>query len=551
MPEAIQPTDFREALEFARARGILPTQLSSQDLRELSAEMRRRSLFSARVTNAQFLQELADQIEELQQGRTNLATAMMDMREVLTELDYTPETGFPGDAARGIPPAEKYDLRDISSHKRLSLMLETNQAQAYGEGRRQQGNTREAVAQFPAWELIRISPRRVPRGFQSTKTGLMPVPGDSWQERFVRAGGTLVGDGRMIARKDDTVWERLGDSNEFPDGLDQPFPPFAFNSGMDWRAVPRREAIALGIIDPGEDAIPEDGVRFTGAFDIQSDQFDPALYGELQRELSAELANRAALTQFDSLLNRLESALLNTFDPDQARASDGKWTADPHETPRGNEPAKKSVLDLDMNMVEGSVGGLPITTSRRGLIQKVSKKTAGQIESALAKPEIQESLRRAGIYRVSVRESGSWSAGHHNGALLIHPRTAEHIEKSPFPERREGGIQRVIHHEAGHGVWQHAPKDLRDSFEKVEQAHPEIRAAIGKYLRLTQPDEHWDTDEKRPAKEVHAELYAMKRTAPEKYAAIPAPVREVVDKFDTVEAPEVPEHIRKHRWTTY
>ena len=266
MASDIQPNDFREALEMARARKILPTHLGSADLRELSAEMRRRSLFSARVTNAQLLQELADQIEELMQGKTNLATAMMDLRSVLDELDYTPEAGFPGDAARGIPPAEKYDLRDISSHKRLSLMLETNQAQAYGEGRRQAGNQPSAVSQFPAWELIRISPRRVPRGFTSTKTGLMPLPGDSWPERFVRAGGRVTEDGRMIARKDAEVWERLGDSNLFPDGLDQPFPPFAFSSGMDWRAVPRSEAIDLGIIGPDELPVPEDGVRFTDGY---------------------------------------------------------------------------------------------------------------------------------------------------------------------------------------------------------------------------------------------------------------------------------------------
>jgi len=45
----------------------------------------------------------------------------------------------------------------------------------------------------------------------------------------------------MIALKDDDVWDQLGSSDFFPDGLDNPYPPFAFNSGMDVRDVIRSE----------------------------------------------------------------------------------------------------------------------------------------------------------------------------------------------------------------------------------------------------------------------------------------------------------------------
>lgn len=77
----------------------------------------------------------------------------------------------------------------------------------------------------------------------------------------------------MIALKDDAVWQSLGSSGLFDDGLDAPHPPFAFQSGMGWRAVPREECMALGLIT-GDD-IPE-----ATEFDLNGD-----LRAELDRNL--------------------------------------------------------------------------------------------------------------------------------------------------------------------------------------------------------------------------------------------------------------------------
>ena len=54
----------------------------------------------------------------------------------------------------------------------------------------------------------------------------------------------------MIALKNSDIWDRLGDSTTFPDALGNPYPPFAFNSGMGVEDISRAEAERLGVIEP-------------------------------------------------------------------------------------------------------------------------------------------------------------------------------------------------------------------------------------------------------------------------------------------------------------
>lgn len=300
-----EPVSFSEALEYARSRKILPTRLSSAELRELEAAFRRRSIFMARVANAGVLQGLGSEVEELLQGRTNIATAMARMQDRLDAEGYTPERGFPGDEGAGIPPAEPGTLRDISSNTRQKLALETNLRQVANFGYRQQGMEDLARWQFPCWELVRIYEREVPRGQAVGSLG--------WEERWVRAGGTLV-NSRMIARKDDPVWDQLGSSALFEDGLDNPYPPFAFNSGMGIREVPREECVALGVIEADEMPQIED-VELNEELTANAEQFDPEFLDAVISELDATIADRTiqlrnrAVSPVGLAVNRLQSVL--------------------------------------------------------------------------------------------------------------------------------------------------------------------------------------------------------------------------------------------------
>ncbi len=205
-------------------------------------------------------------------GEFNEATARMVIQDAIKQTGYTAAAGFPGDQGKEIPPAEEGGLRDLASDERIKLVLETNYRQAANFALREQGNDDLGRFMFPAWELVRLYSRKEPRG---------EMPGSlGWPERFVRAGGSLVDD-RMVALKDDDVWENLGDSEQFPDGLDSSFPPYAFNSGMAWREVSRADCIDLGLITGDE--LPE---KTEGRF-FDEDQINDAVFapGELTQLL--------------------------------------------------------------------------------------------------------------------------------------------------------------------------------------------------------------------------------------------------------------------------
>lgn len=262
------PVPFVEALEFLFNRAVLPTHLGTRELRQLEADVRRKSFFSARNTLAEALDFQREQVAALLQGEFNEATARAKVQDLYDSIDYRPA------------PDDEGGLKDLSSDKRIRLVLETNLRQAANFGLLEQGNDPLSRWQYPAFELVRIYDREEPRG---------EMPGSlGWLERFVRAGGRLF-DGRMIARKDDPVWASLGDSNLFEDGLDSPFPPFAFNSGMGWREVPREEAIELGLIT-GDEAPSESDARF---FDEEmaedAAQFNPQQFEDLRRSLRARI----------------------------------------------------------------------------------------------------------------------------------------------------------------------------------------------------------------------------------------------------------------------
>lgn len=207
-----------------------------------------------------------------------------------------------------------------------------------------------------------------------------------------------------------------------------------------------------------------------------------------------------------------------------------QWTDMPARPGTGDSPGWHAGFGPDGHVIEGYVGGLPITTRERGLIQKVSKKTKKELEKALQDPEIQEALQHAGIKNIHIAPTNkAWTMYNDNGALGIHPRTMEAIEKSPIPERQKGGIKRVIHHEAGHGLWNRATEEQKKKFVEVIRKHPEIKDMIGKIVSLKAVQEVFHHHSDRAEKECHAELHAMKKYAPEVYNKLPREVREAVE----------------------
>lgn len=227
-------TEITDALRAAQRRRLLPTSLGTAELRELGEEILAGSVFTARGTNAVFVSRIKEVVDLLAAGEINEATARLVLLDTLRAIGYTPEGGFPDAPAGSVPPALAGTLQDLSSKRRLDLIVETQRGLMIGAGQQMRGSDPDRLRQFPAWELVRQLSVAVPR---------------DWQARWMIAGGTLS-DGRMVALKGHPVWGELGSYGNFEDALGVDHPPFAFNSGMGWEEISDDEAEALGLTGP-------------------------------------------------------------------------------------------------------------------------------------------------------------------------------------------------------------------------------------------------------------------------------------------------------------
>lgn len=238
------PIPFRDAIRRRAVQSVLPTNLSSAELSRLPVDIRERSLSSARNHHESVLDELGQLIDGILQPHTevdadgnphtvgvDMATARMRLQAALERVDYDPE-------------AQEGSIQDLGSDARLNLVLETNVQMAQGYGKWRQSQDDDVIDSTPALELYRLEDRRVPR---------------DWAIRWLSAAGEVGDDaaskafrvhGRMVARKDSPIWTALS-------RFGQPYPPFDFNSGMDVRNVGYRDAVALGVMTPGDRVTPQ------------------------------------------------------------------------------------------------------------------------------------------------------------------------------------------------------------------------------------------------------------------------------------------------------
>lgn len=234
----------------------MPTGLDSASIRALDAGLRRQSLFSARTLIEYLLggyrevigSVLAPQQAE-REGQTQTVTegydpasARVAIKRLLEQHGYAPEEGTEG------------TIKDLSSDKRINLVVKTNVELAQGAGRFVQQNADAAIVEeWPALEFVRFEGRKEPRDWDGAN-GL-------WIQACRRAGDTDAmrawgQSGRMVALKSSGVWPELGNSEYVEGGLDNPYPPFAFGSGMWTQELSRQESEAIGLLAPGAESAP-------------------------------------------------------------------------------------------------------------------------------------------------------------------------------------------------------------------------------------------------------------------------------------------------------
>jgi hypothetical protein len=219
------PIPFKEALAAFAARRLMPTAAGSAEIAQLAPAIRERAFFSAKVEDANFLA----QADRLIGGIVSPSSAIgsvpgraspfnaIEARAAMQ--DYLKSVGY------SVDPAKAGGLQDLSSNTRLDLILKMNTDMAQGAGQFTVQNDPDILDAFPCLELYRLESRKEER---------------NWNSRWVRAGGRLFG-GRMIATKDDPIWEEIS-------AFGNAYPPYDYNSGMWTREIDRGEAEDLGVI---------------------------------------------------------------------------------------------------------------------------------------------------------------------------------------------------------------------------------------------------------------------------------------------------------------
>ena len=221
------------AADIQRIKDLLPTSLGSDELRSsIASDILRRSVFSARMESARYLARIREVCAQVSEGSINQATARARLLETLAQMGHSPLDGG--------------GLTNPASIRRLNLILDTQRQMAPSVSRIQM-QTPAVIERWPAWELTRLVGKAVPR--------------EDWPARWRNAGESIGWEGalkdRFIALKTSPIWQALGDgAGGFRDTLGNPYPPFAYSSGMAWVAVDRETCERLGLSGPEPETVP-------------------------------------------------------------------------------------------------------------------------------------------------------------------------------------------------------------------------------------------------------------------------------------------------------
>ena len=416
--EITTPIPFDEAIEKLRERGVMPTALDTDGLRDLALEVRERAFFSARVESARLLSEMKEyMLEYLEgtrmenggmkaQGRAEFVAMMRELaiKEGLGKVDA--ETG------RIDTNIRENDLTDIRSLARLHLIFDTQTEAAHEFGFWKQGNDPDILDIFPAQRFIRVRPVAAPRAYHAANEG-------------------------AVKRKDDLAFW-LSMNRDF--GV--PWGPWGFNSGMGVEDVDREEAEALGVIGKKDRVKMPDQVFNTGV-QASTRGMDAEIAAALARATGGTVAEGGVRMKDEGRGMKSDGASAS----EKAGDKGGKMPRLPGkmegvEVPPRKSPASAKLVGLDAH---------PDAATLRAALSV--------IDSVHDDGGLGEVLLRATAGTVNV---GEYSFSGRDGK----PRALEISTRGPWPEL-------TLIHEVGHWIDQQIFGGI-DGFGTATGAWPEM-----------------------------------------------------------------------------
>jgi hypothetical protein len=380
--------DFTTAIPLPRAVEVisnktpLGSRLGSAEWALVSAEIRQRAMFSARVEEERYLISMQDKLQQRILLGRNEGTLMDRSRFIAEMQDDLRQFGYEPD------PRKRGSLQDLSSAGRLGLIYDMNLAQAEGYAGWKTGMDADILDAAPARELVRLANRIDKRPWPAI-----------WREH----GGQFYGEpspdfpeaeGRMIALATDKIWKAISE-------FGSPWPPFRWGSGVGTRNVRRRIAEEFGLLKPGE--------RITPLKQPFNSNAEASLKGIPEK-------NRQAIQ--NDLLGEVD------IEGDVLRL----LPAEPYGSPQKKPLPKPIVNTADQPAPKGSV---PVTDLIKiaKLAQLASPKVAGKIKSALEAVAQVHTLPDLGKIKIRIDQelsdvlSGQFVSKAKESFLLISPNS--------------------------------------------------------------------------------------------------------------------------------
>ena len=200
-----------DAVAHHGAKTPVASILRTKEWALVPGQLRVTAQFSAGVESAKILQRIQDGVGDMLAQNRNQNGVLTDRAKLVRDLMSLARDEGLTDASA--PDSKR--ITDIGSERRTQLIVDMQTQQAYGYADWKSGQDPDALDAAPAWELIRVESREVPR---------------DWRARWLEAGGQIRG-GRMIALKTDPIWAKLS-------RFGTPWPPFDFGSGMGAEVTP-------------------------------------------------------------------------------------------------------------------------------------------------------------------------------------------------------------------------------------------------------------------------------------------------------------------------
>jgi hypothetical protein len=240
-----RPVTLTAALRSTAMRRVLALSpaIGTREIHDnIAADIRERAFFSARTPYAGYLADTKEMIERHVQPDVRLGPGGLvatrsgesisipqiraRMKQALVALSYVPAE------------TERGTLTDLSSDRRINLIVDTQCKMARGYGQWKQAQDPDTLDLWPAAELYRALSRETPRAWQDRWNAARSSLGSS-----TTATLATFSNGPFVALKNDPVWSAIS-------RFGNPYPPFDFNSGMRVRDVSRSRAESLGVIAP-------------------------------------------------------------------------------------------------------------------------------------------------------------------------------------------------------------------------------------------------------------------------------------------------------------